>query len=311
MDTTTGNNTITYKINTDMLRVGPLIAQGGRSDMVMSFPTQIKPDDGKDTSANVPGKIVSGRATLDRAVFGGLSFSASGDITSSVKGALMDTKSPPMPYPPVGTVITLKGATGVNDGVYEITANDGTTLKIKGQTLKTELAVPRSEMSATSWYKGDTMALNTSVNQTTTIDTSLTASDSAFEKAIRACGIIAQGVFGTAGGLDQHPERVSAAIALLKDALNHSSTATMPYGKEDAGDIDGLQKKVGLNLTAINNSNNALKQMKSFFVNRVSDIEQIDKTEAITALLNDSQSLQTSYQALSQMKQMSLINFLK
>jgi len=303
-------NTISYKINTDMLRVGPFLDQSGRTDMTMTFPTQVKPLDNKDISPDVPGKIVSGTATLDRTVFGGLSFSNSaGTITSSVKGALLDSKN--LPYPPVGTLVTLKGSSEVNAGVYEITGNDGTTLNIRCKTLKTETAMPQTEMTAQSWYKGDTLSLNTSINQTTTIDTSLTASDSAFEKVVRACGIIAQGAYGTAGGLDQHPERVEAAIALLKDALSHSSTATLPYGKEESSDLDGLQKKVGLNLTAIQNSNTALTQMKSFFVNRVSDIEQISSTEAITALLADSQALQTSYQALAKMQQMSLINFLK
>lgn len=302
-------NTISYKINTDMLRVGPFLAQSGRTDMTMSFPTQVKPQDGKDTSPDVPGKIVSGTATLDRTAFGGLSFTSSGNIVSSVKGALLDSKS--MPYPPVGTLITLKGSSDVNAGVYEITGNDGTTLSIRCKTLTTETAMPQTEMSAQSWYKGDTLSLNTSINQTTTIDTSLTASDSAFEKVVRACGIIAQGAYGTAGGLDQHPERVAQAITLLSDALSHSSTTTMPFGKEESSDLDGLQKRVGLNLTAIKNSNTALTQMKSFFVNRVSDIEQISSTEAITALLADSQALQTSYQALAKMQQMSLINFLK
>jgi flagellin-like hook-associated protein FlgL len=302
-------NTISYKINTDMLRVGPFLAQSGRTDMTMSFPTKVKPQDGKDTSPDVPGKIVSGTATLDRTAFGGLSFTSSGNIVSSVKGALLDSKS--MPYPPVGTLITLKGSSEVNAGVYEITGNDGTTLSIRCKTLTTETAMPQTEMSAQSWYKGDTLSLNTSINQTTTIDTSLTASDSAFEKVVRACGIIAQGAYGTAGGLDQHPERVAQAITLLSDALLHSSTTTMPFGKEESSDLDGLQKRVGLNLTAIKNSNAALTQMKSFFVNRVSDIEQISSTEAITALLADSQALQTSYQALAKMQQMSLINFLK
>ncbi|SEH49131.1 flagellin [Magnetospirillum fulvum] len=302
-------NTISYKINTDMLRVGPFLAQSGRTDMKMSFSTTVKPLDTKDTSPDVPGTISSGVATLDQKVFGGLSFTSAGKIVSSVKDALLDSKN--MPYPPVGTLITLKGDSDVNAGVYEVTANDGTTLNIRCKTLKTETAMPQTEMTAQSWYKGDTLSLNTSINQTTTIETSLTASDSAFEKVIRACGIIAQGAYGTAGGLDQHPERVEQAIALLKDALSHSSTTPMPFGKEEASDLDGLQKKVGLNLSAIQNSNTALTQMKSFFVNRVSDIEQISSTEAITALLADSQALQTSYQALAKMQQMSLINFLK
>jgi len=303
-------NTVSYKINTDMLRVGPFLDQTGRTDMTISFPTQVKPLDNKNTSPDVPGTISSGVATLDNSVFGGLSFTNStGSITSSVKGALLDTKG--MPYPPVGTLVTLKGSSDVNAGVYEVTNNDGTTLKIRSKSLKNETALPQTEMTAQSWYRGDTLSLNTSINQTTTIDTSLAASDSAFEKVIRACGIIAQGTYGTAGGLDQHPERVAQAITLISDALSHSSTTQMPFGKEESSDLDGLQKKVGLNLAAIKNSNTALTQMKSFFVNRVSDIEQISSTEAITALLADSQALQTSYQALAKMQQMSLINFLK
>ncbi|CCG40646.1 flagellin [Magnetospirillum molischianum] len=302
-------NTVSYKINTDMLRAAPFLPQSGRTDLTMTFPTQVKPLDGKNTSPSVPGTIASGNATLDRTVFGGLSFTSSGTIVSSVKDALRDAQG--MPYPPAGTLITLKGSSDVNAGVYEITGNDGTNLSVRCKTLTTETGLTQTSMTAQSWYKGDTLTLNTSINQTTTIDTSLTASDPAFEKVIRACGIIAQGVYGTAGGLDQHPERVDAAIALLKDALSHSSTTPMPYGKEEASDLDGLQKKVGLNLAAIKNSNTALTQMKSFFVNRISDIEQISSTEAVSALLADSQALQTSYQALAKMQQMSLINFLK
>jgi flagellin-like hook-associated protein FlgL len=301
-------NTVSFRINPDALRVSPFVPQTNRSDVTMTFPTT-QPDTVAGVPTSLPGTVYGGVATLDKNVFGSLSFNPNGTITASTPGML--TNNAGLAYPPVGAAITLKSSSGVNDGVYEVASNDGTNITIKAATLKSELGSPVAQMSATSWYKGDTLAMQAHIDSNATIDTSIPASNSAFEKAMRACGLIAQGVFGTAGGLDQHSDRVQAAITLLSDSLQHSATDKMPYGPEQSGDIDGLQKRVGLNLSAIDTKKTSLTQFKAFLDTRVSDIEQIDSATAIMSLQNDSTALQSSYRALAQSQQLSLINFLK
>ena len=57
--------------------------------------------------------------------------------------------------------------------------------------------------------------------------------------------MIAQGVYGTAGGLDQNTERVDDALNLIKSSLQRATSGTLPFGAELSGNMEQLQIDIG------------------------------------------------------------------
>ena len=147
------------------------------------------------------------------------------------------------------------------------------------------------------------------INQTFDFDT--TAVDPAFEKAMRAMAIIAQGVFGTEGGLEQNKTRVTDALYLLNNALSPTTSGTPPYGTEKAGNLRQLQVDLGFDLLLVRDTNERHTKFIAFLESRISDTENVDLLEAITRLLDESRALEASFQALARIRELSLTNFLR
>ncbi len=219
-------------------------------------------------------------------------------------------KSPDF-IPAVGSVFTLGSTSGVNDGVYKVVASDGTNIDIESVPAMTAETTTTASISATSWYKGDTLQIQQRIDTNRTLDVGIYASDPAFEKAIRAMGLLAQGSFGTAGGLDNNRGRVESAIFLLNDALSAPASGNPPFGAEQAGDIDTLKQNIELNQAVIAGKNAKHTLFMGFLDARITDMEQIDPTTAATNLLTDSNALQASYQVLAKVQSLSLMDYLK
>jgi flagellin-like hook-associated protein FlgL len=232
-----------------------------------------------------------------------------------------------MDFDPGADTITITGATGFtvgqafevsgstsNDGGYEvesITAGPPDVVTIKSTKVATA-AVPSSTItfSASSWYNGDNLAIEHRVATDRQVDLGIYASDPAFEKAFRAMGIIAQGAYGTGGGLENNPDRVVAARYLIRDALESPAGTSPPYGTEEPSDIKGLQNSLGTTQSLINSKDAIHKQFIGFLDTRIVDIENVDTTEAIALLLDDQRALEASYQSLAKVRSLSLLNFL-
>lgn len=213
----------------------------------------------------------------------------------------------------VGQVFTVKGTSG-NDETYEvagITAGPPDTITIKSPKVATQAASNTISINADSWYKGDTIQIQQRVDDDRIIDLGVYASDPAFEKAFRAMGLIAQGSFGTAGGLDQNMERLDQARFLIKDAINRNGNGVGPFGVEQVGDIEQLQTQVGVSASMIATKNTKHKSYSAFLDERIIGLENVDKTEAVTRLLDDQTALQTAYQALASVRELNLLNYMK
>lgn len=217
-----------------------------------------------------------------------------------------------------GSTITVAGATASADnGTYQVVANaGGTTLTLSRVTATppTSYTVPttaNTTFSADSWYQGDTVQLQQQIDIGQTVDLGIYASDPAFEKAFRAMGLIAQGAYGTAGGLENNLQRIDQARFLITDAISRNGNGNGPFGQEQVGDLESLQSQVGVTSSIIANKQDKHKTYSAFLAGRVADIENVDKTEAVTRLLSDQTALQTSYQALASVRQLSLINYMK
>ncbi len=240
---------------------------------------------------------------FDAGATGGLNFDAAAQtVTAAVAGSLADI--------PVGGVFTVEGSPG-NDGRYTVLSNDGTTIAIETRRLADETPAPAtSTLSAPSWYRGDTLARSHGVAEGRSIDLDITAIDPAFEKAIRAMGLIAQGTFGKEGGLDQNARRIDDAMYLLNSALDRVVSGTPPFGPERAGGIEDVQRELGFNRDLIQESNLRHKDLIATLESRIADIEHVDINRAVTELLDQSQSLEASFKAIATLRGLSLMNFM-
>ena len=212
---------------------------------------------------------------------------------------------------PVGAKITVTGSAS-NNGTFTVDANTGTVITlVSSDTLAVEGATAAPTVTVdTSYYQGDNVVENHRVSKIQSFDFDINATDPAFEKAIRAMGIILQGVFGTAGGLDNNTVRIDDTLNLLDLSLNPPATTTQPYGTELASNIEEVELDHGFKRTLIDRNNQNHETLIGFFEAQVAAVENIDTLDAVTRLLDDSQALEASYQALARIRQLSLSNFL-
>ncbi|RAU22893.1 hypothetical protein CU669_05790 [Paramagnetospirillum kuznetsovii] len=298
-----GGSSVSFVENSDAVRVSQFVPQTGRSDVAIKF--QVGPGATND-------QITAGSGTSANTGYGTLTFSPTGTtgerITGSAGATSFVTGGGAL-YPAVGQVIQLSSTSGVNDGSYTVTANTGSYIEVQS-ILPTSETVSTAKIDASSWYKGDTLQVQHRIDDDRQVNVGIYASDTAFEKAFRALGLIAQGAFGTAGGLDQNQQRITQAKYLLNDAIESPAAGTPPFGTEMRGDINSVQQNLGFVQQVIANKNSKHQSFIDFLQTRIDGIEQIDKNVAVTSLLSDSNALQASYQSLAKIQGLSLLNYL-
>ena len=298
-----GGSSLSYEVNSDALRVSQFVPQSSRADVSVKF--DVGPGLTNDLINAGSGSLAGGYGTLTFSPTG-----TTGERITGSNGANSFISAAGAPYPPVGQVITLSSTSGVNDGVYKVTANNGSNIEVESVLMTTE-AVTTADVSASSWYKGDTLQIQHRIDDNRQVNVGIYASDTAFEKAIRAMGLIAQGAFGTAGGLDKNQSRITQAKYLIADAMESPAAGTPPFGTELRGDINSVQQNLGFVQQIISNKNEKHSNFIGFLQTRITGIEQIDKTAAVTSLLADSNTLQASYQSLAKIQSLSLLNYVK
>ncbi len=251
--------------------------------------------------------------TLGNAEHGGLQFIAPDTIQATTAGGLASL--------PVGATIEVNGTT-LNEGSYTVVENLGTIIRIAGTLTAGPAAIPvngtvapegviaNATISTGHWYAGDRQVQNHRVSEDRTIQAGILAIDPAFEKAIRAMGLIAQGADGTPGGLAQHPERVEQAIALLSLSLDRAADDTLPFGAEAAGTTESVRRTVGFEQEVVHNTSERQRTFIAIMEGTVADIEDVDPTYAISALLDQTRALEASYETISRVRQLSLNNYL-
>ena len=250
--------------------------------------------------------------TTTVAATGNITFDATAEtITAATAGAFTGI--------PVGAKITVAGSTS-NNGDFTVVANTGTVVTVTGTIAGTAVTVngnvaanevaTAATLSATPYYGGDSVARTHRVANDRDFTQDLTAINPSFEKAIRSLGIIAQGVFGTAGGLDAHPERIEQALFLVNSALDPAVPGTPPFGAELSNNIETELTQIGFKRVLIDQTNRSHKELIVFFETRVSDVEDADRLESVTKLIADQQVLEASFRALAQIRNLSLADFL-
>lgn len=220
----------------------------------------------------------------------------------------------------VGMKVTLGGT--ASDGTYTVSAisSDGSTIDVL-ENLATEAATGNETalvqeapgtIEADTYYKGDHFTHTHRVSKTSEFTIDLNAADPAFEKAIRAMGLIAQGKFGTDGGLD-HPDNqhfLTDAVNLVDLSLKSNLPSNPQYEDGYTNNIQFIITELGYQRTLISNANEDHITLSGFFNQRVSDLEDKDKLEAILSYLDDQRALEASYQAMASIRNLNLHNFL-
>lgn len=165
-------------------------------------------------------------------------------------------------------------------------------------------------VAATPYYRGDVINLSHRPSTQREFDWDLTGIDPAFEKALRAMGLIAQGAFGSEGGLDQNISRVNQAAYLVRSSLAVTVTGTPPFGTEEIGSIEAVTQRIGYKQVLLKETNEVHVSFRNFLETGMNRIENIDRTKVIANILDDTRTLEASYQALARIRELTLVNFL-
>lgn len=221
--------------------------------------------------------------------------------------------------PADGTLVVTADAIG---GTFTITAAQTTnTFDVEAApTITTQkdgndtavVAQADGTLKSLFYYNGDTFSQTHRASDNRDITVNLNAVDPAFEKAIRALAILAQGKYGTAGGLDQ-PEnagRIEDARNLLVLAENYNNTTNPKYEEGFTSSIQEITLTLGYQRSTLQNLNSDHTNLIGFFEARVASLEGIDQLSVITGLLNDQQALEASYQAMARIRSLALHDYL-
>jgi flagellin-like hook-associated protein FlgL len=92
--------------------------------------------------------------------------------------------------------------------------------------------------------------------------------------------------------------------------LDRAAPLDSAYGREKGGGLDDVSTALGFQQVALQEAQNLHQHMAGIFEDRSAKLENADKTEAITLLLNGTQALEASYQVLARVQQLSLTKFL-
>jgi flagellar hook-associated protein 3 FlgL len=275
-------------------------------------------------------------ASGNAGIQGALSKADTGDLTLSdtdadgIGDTITATNSGAFAQLRPGATITLSGGNSGNDGTYTVVAADGDrSIRIRGNAtdengntigppaITVEGAVNVGTDSGTgltitvgNWFRGDSMEQTYRLDADRSFSSDLSAMHPAFEKAIRALGIIAQGAPGTPGALENHPERIDQAMYLVDLALNRAPTVPAPFDMETTGSIDDAAMDVGFHQTMLADAKTLHSQLSSLMDDRIASIENTDMTEAISLLVDGTQALEASYQVLARVRELSLVNYL-
>ena len=183
-----------------------------------------------------------------------------------------------------------------------------------------------STATHTAYYNGDNQKLSYRIDGDREIEVGITATDAAFEKAMRAMALIAQGPTDTVAvtsGLNANVNdidaadwegRVKEALWLLGDALNADTmnrVSPVNGNTEGASDFESVERITGFNQSIVKQTTTEQKSYISFLNAQTDDIEKVDMAGAIVRMQDEQRALQASYSTISMVKDLSLVNYMR
>ncbi|MBR7158093.1 MAG: hypothetical protein IKD08_00205 [Alphaproteobacteria bacterium] len=218
---------------------------------------------------------------------------------------------------PVGSTINMENVNPSYDGPYTIVgiSDDGQSLIVRTDkfpdtevTFDDPATLHKQSIGSTSYYGGDSLKIQYRVDSNTSIDMGINAEDPAFEKALRALGMIAQGNMIDEEGVDltRVYNRVTEALNLLDSALENVNMEG-----ESSSNIALLENRLANNLIMSDNALTNQQKTIDLLTTNISNIEDVDPLEAALELTAASDALEASYSILASVSQLSLLNYLK
>ncbi|MFC1673818.1 hypothetical protein ACFL12_06685, partial [Pseudomonadota bacterium] len=299
--TTNNNNTFTVAT----------VVGGGSSITVLETVVDEAPVGANDTAL-----ITTATPTLDL-VAQSFTFTNNATAFDTVDSGVAGTFSALQP----GMKVTIGGTVG-NNATFTVMTVDSTGQSFSVQeSLANEAAggdetlvanLADGTIQANRYYNGDAFTRTHRVSKDRDFTVDLNGIDPAFEKAIRAMAIIAQGKFGTAGGLEQtaNQDRTTDAVNLLDLSLNFNDPANPMYEHGFTNSIEQAFGTLGYQRSMIETANTEHSRLIGFYDERVAQLENVDPLEVITRLLDDQKALEASYAAMSSIRGLSLHNYM-
>ncbi|MGE4064757.1 MAG: hypothetical protein AB7E79_15445 [Rhodospirillaceae bacterium] len=157
------------------------------------------------------------------------------------------------------------------------------------------------DLESRAFLTGTSLSTEQRISDTQSLRLDVTGLDPAFEKLTRALGIIAQ------GDLINNPDRISQALAIINDAIEHSPLQPT----EEKSDLQAVQDRIGISQRALEDAKQVQTSFLAFLEGRQNELEKADTTEVAVRLQTDSQILQISYASLAKLQELSLLNYLR
>ena len=220
---------------------------------------------------------------------------------------------------PIGATLDVSKVDPDYNGSYTIlgVSADGNSLTVKTDRFteagESFAATGVQSVKTASYYQGASLENSIRVGTNTEIKMDIDASESAFAKIFTALGQIAQGNLidlrdenETLDFVDEArvETRVRTAIDMITESLSSYRAA------DSYSNITNIQYALVSKTSRLQNTTQAQEQLSESLTGYISNIKQVDKTEAVTMLLEEQKNLSASYQVFSTINQLSLLNYL-
>jgi flagellar hook-associated protein 3 FlgL len=160
---------------------------------------------------------------------------------------------------------------------------------------------PFDATADTGYYEGDASIAEVRIDDTVVVQYGVLASESAFEKIIRALDHVAQTTF-TSPITAAEKQMLNDAITALTEAVEDNGTSKT---------IGELASDVVLDHRLLDSQREKHQQYANFASTSIGEIENVDTAEAITFLNFQQVQLQASYELIARIGTLSLTNFLR
>ena len=178
-------------------------------------------------------------------------------------------------------------------------------------------------LNSESYYIGGSATEEFRVSEDQSITMDISANDNVFNKLFRAFGMIAQGnmvqfekTINPDTNLEEETNLVANAdevSALVNEAMNLLQSAVDNNGKSSNQKNETLSlviAKVSANYVTLQNVQDVLGATQSNLEDSIYAVKNVDKTEASVKMLAAQNSLEASYQVLTNVLNLSLLNYM-
>lgn len=218
----------------------------------------------------------------------------------------------------VDSVVNFKGASNIPPAMQIVGIRDNGDLVVRAdgsyfETLPVTVeAKDKWSLTSESYYQGGSASETFRVSDSQSITIDVSANDSVFDKLFRALGMVAQGNMiqtdedGNVTNAEEVSQLVNDAMHLLQSAIDNNGKALS--GKNDT--LSLVIAKVSSNHVTLDNVNKTLEAVYNNLEDSVYSIKNVSKEEATAKMLEAQNSLTASYQALTSIMNVSLLQFL-